>query len=269
MDEVHHGDSFTKAKPDSPVLPSIAPLHLPSRQDPYLDASGSQYHEYPVPDSACEILPEVPEKDQHYEPKTPRAKYHFSYDLTDYDLRPPPPRIRHNNAEYLVERLFSVEHLEVLLEDANYFHRFKSFLKRYRPQMVFTLMAYLESQKALTAVHYANALAGQLSSPSHDGSSSRLPRNAAIIDTGFEDATQSLLDELVQEALPAYITHRMIATVTECLVKDVAGGSTSTTRDLIQGLAEVYCISDPKQPDNPIVFASEGTSMGDTDAGHV
>ncbi|KAF1956093.1 hypothetical protein CC80DRAFT_68931 [Byssothecium circinans] len=28
-------------------------------------------------------------------------------------------------------------------------------------------------------------------------------------------------------------------------------------RDLVQGLAEVYCLTDPKQPDNPVVFASE------------
>jgi hypothetical protein len=31
-------------------------------------------------------------------------------------------------------------------------------------------------------------------------------------------------------------------------------------RELIPSLAEVYCISDPSLPDNPIVYASEGTA---------
>ena len=66
------------------------------------------------------------------------------------------------------------------------------------------------------------------------------------------------MDELVAEALPIYITYRMVILVTECLVKDVTRTNSPFMRELVEGLAEVYCMSDPNQPDNPLVFASEG-----------
>jgi hypothetical protein len=173
------------------------------------------------------------------------------------DLQPPPPTISHGNAEFLAERLFSVEHLNIILEDPGYFQRFRGFLNRHRPQSIPTLVKYLESQKALTAIRYANALADQLSH-TRQSSSNSPPNGVASIDLKFESFSLRLLDELVTDALPAYITYRMVTIVTECLVKEITGGSMPVIRDLVQGLAEVYCMSDPSQPDNPIVFASEG-----------
>ncbi|KAF2691240.1 hypothetical protein K458DRAFT_288380 [Lentithecium fluviatile CBS 122367] len=178
-------------------------------------------------------------------------------DLTAYDLAPPPPTVSHDNAEWLAERLFSVEHLNIILDDPSYFQRFRAFLNRYRPQSVPTLVKFLESQKALTAIRYANALADQLASQMRHNSRNSPKSDIAMIDPKFENSSRRLLDELVNDALPAYITYRMVTTVTECLVKEITGGSTPVIRDLVQGLAEVYCMTDPKQPDNPIVFASE------------
>jgi hypothetical protein len=120
------------------------------------------------------------------------------------------------------------------------------------------LAKFLESQKALTAIRYANALADQLSQTQQSSKKSR-PNDVATIDLQFENFSLRLLDELVTDALPAYITYRMISIVTECLVKEITGGSMPVIRDLVQGLAEVYCMSDPNLPDSPIVFASEGT----------
>ncbi|KAL1599574.1 hypothetical protein SLS60_007377 [Paraconiothyrium brasiliense] len=182
-------------------------------------------------------------------------------ELTSYDLHPPPPT-SDANAEQLASRLFSADHLDLILKDTEHSRRFRSFLERYHPQLAATLVRYLESQKALAAIRYANALAEVVSATrparsQQPSRSSSVKSNAAVVDTHFQSFSQKAVDELVDEALPAYITYRMITVVTECLVKDITGNNSPFMRDLVQGLAEVYCLSDPNQPDNPLVFASE------------
>lgn len=190
----------------------------------------------------------------------------FSMDeLTSYDLNPPPPSVSEENAEYLASRLFSADHLDVILKDTQQSRRFRSFLETYHPQSAATLVRYMESQKALAAIRYANSLANvvyatvppQSQEPSR--SSSSVKSEAAVIDTQFESFAQRAVNDLVSEALPAYIVHQMITVVTECLVKDITGTSTPFMQELVQGLAEVFCLSDPNQPDSPLIFASEGT----------
>jgi hypothetical protein len=78
------------------------------------------------------------------------------------------------------------------------------------------------------------------------------------VDTKFEERCRKAVDELVGDALPAYITYMMVNVVTEVLVKEITGNNTPLMREMVQGLAEVYCMTDPSLPDNPIVFASEG-----------
>jgi hypothetical protein len=186
--------------------------------------------------------------------------------LTSYDLHPPPPSISDANAEYLASRLFSADHLDVILKDVHQYRRFRAFLERFHPQMAATLKRYLESQKALVAIRYANALADSVSAsrPPQSQRPSRSPSVKSDIDTDFTSFSQRAVQELVNEALPAYITFRMITVVTECLVKDITATNTPFMRDLVQGLAEVFCLSDPNQPDNPLVFASEGMSIRPT-----
>lgn len=53
------------------------------------------------------------------------------------------------------------------------------------------------------------------------------------------------------------MTHRIVKLVTECLVKKITGSSSPLMQEFIQGLAEVYCLADARQPDYPNVFASE------------
>lgn len=214
------------------------------------------------------IIPPLPPRDAHADthrspqPKQPpeagrktaaRKQKHLSIDtLNIYDLFPPPPACSHASAEYLAERLFSADHLHIILKDQNLTHRFASFLNTYRPQLAPTLTRYLKAQKALVAIRYANALADQTAVPS------RRPSNAAIVDGKFDLFWHKAMDDLVSEALPAYITYRMVHVVTECLVKEITGTIPPLMQELVHGLAEVYCLSDPSFPDNPIVFASEG-----------
>jgi hypothetical protein len=75
---------------------------------------------------------------------------------------------------------------------------------------------YLESQKALTAVRYANALVEQLAAPQkqHRSRGSPQKNDIATVDGKFQEFAHELLDELVTDALPAYIAYRMVSTVT-------------------------------------------------------
>jgi hypothetical protein len=179
----------------------------------------------------------------------------YSTDLAHaYDLSPPPPKDTDRRAEIIAERLFSVEHLNVILKDNSQLQRFTVFLKQYRAEYVPTLVRYLDSQKALMAIQYANAVADQITQqPSWPSKAT-----AATLDPRFEHLTQRTLDELITEALPAYITLNIVDVVADLLNKEIVGRNTPVMRDLVHGLAEVYCLSDPTQEGNPIVFASDG-----------
>ncbi|KAK5739757.1 hypothetical protein LTR17_005043 [Elasticomyces elasticus] len=171
---------------------------------------------------------------------------------TSYDLKPPAPSISQDNVESLSVRYFSVDHLDVILRDQTTAARFSRFLSQYRPQHAQALARYLETKKAIVAVQYANALAEQIpTAPGHP------PYVAATLDDRFEARSSELVEDLVDDALPAYITHRLVTLVTDTLVKEITGNSSPIMRELIPSLAEVYCVTDPSMPDNPIVYASE------------
>ncbi|KAI9775373.1 MAG: hypothetical protein M1835_005848 [Candelina submexicana] len=176
-------------------------------------------------------------------------------ELTSFDLKAPPPPQKEKTIEGLAERLFSEDHLRLILGDQAQYIRFTNYLNRWKPQSVPTLIRYLETQKAIKAVEYANAIADTLRPL--PGEYVKTPCAAAIVDNRFEARSRKALNELVVEALPAYITHCLVKIVTESLVKQITGIETPLMRELIYGLAEVFCLSDPSLKDNPIVYASE------------
>ena len=165
-----------------------------------------------------------------------------------YDLKAPPPNAPLSNVELLSERLFSMDHLRFLMRDNANFSRFHRFINKYHPQSNQLLQRYLETQKAISAIEYANAVASQIT---------RGPA-AAKVDREFEGRARLALEALVDDVLPGYVTHRLVQIVTETLVKEITGQNTPIMREMVRGLAEVYCLSDPSLPDNPIVYASEG-----------
>lgn len=175
----------------------------------------------------------------------------------DFDLKPPPPRKPVRSLDSLAERLFSEDHLLVILRDATFFMRFTAFLNRYKPQYSPRLVQYLEAQKAIKAVEYANALAESLK-PIPGDEASKIPCAAATVDARFESRSRRFFETLVNEALPAYITYCLVKVVTESVVREITGTTMPLMRDLVGGLAEVFCLADPSQKDTPIVYASEG-----------
>ncbi|KAL8686276.1 MAG: hypothetical protein Q9224_005497, partial [Gallowayella concinna] len=177
-------------------------------------------------------------------------------DRNNFDLKAPPPKKPVRFLETYSEQLFSEAHLRSILRDSTSFLRFTAFLNRYRPQSTPILQRYLETQKAMRAVEYANALAESFK-PIPGDTSSPIPCTAATLDSRFDSQARRALDALVNEVMPAYITQSFTKVVTESMVREITGTTMPFMRELIGGLAEVFCLSDPSIKDNPIVYASE------------
>ncbi|KAF2862695.1 hypothetical protein K470DRAFT_211992 [Piedraia hortae CBS 480.64] len=173
-------------------------------------------------------------------------------DEPSYDLRPPAPSVTHSKIEVLAARLFSKAHLDVILADVSAASRLTTFLKESLPQHSDTLKRYVEFRKANTAVEYANAIVDEVPMPAQ-----RRAYVAAQLDSRFEEEYQRMVDDLIDEALPAYITQRLVGVITDVLIKEITGNGVPLMRDLVPSLAEVFCLTDPGLPDNPIVYASE------------
>lgn len=236
------------------------PLILPSPNTPHASA----YPDFPLPPSQ-QATPEWPhgERDLHSSPLNADQDkpdgilgtdniQHASQGDQNFDLKPPPPNSKVKHVDTLSERLFSGEHLRVILQDPTFFLRFTAFLNRYRAQSAPVLVRYLEAQKALKAVEYANALAETMKS-----STGEQQGLAASIDPTFEANLNRNFDTLVDDALPAYITTCLTRVVTESMVREITGQGMPVMRELVGGLAEVFCLADPSIKDCPIVYASE------------
>ena len=228
----------------------LAPAFRPAPKDHELSRPASAHSPFVFDDPH-----EATDAHDHYtEPTTA-----FGSGLEDhasYDLKPPAPSVSQSNLESLAVRFFSVDHLNAILKDPPLASRFAKFLHQYRAQHIPKLNQYFDAKKARAAVEYANAVANQLPV---DGD--HAPYIAATLNARFDGRMKEIVEDLVQDALPAYVTHRLTGLVTESLVKEVTGNNAPVMRELIPSLAEVYCITDPSLPDNPIVYASEGMDI--------
>ncbi|KAG9788808.1 hypothetical protein KCU88_g1660, partial [Aureobasidium melanogenum] len=179
-------------------------------------------------------------------------------DALDFDLRPPPPRQKPPSVESLSESLFSSGYLNILLRRPEYLARFTSFLAKYQPESQPILLRFLETQKAMKAIEYANAVAEGIDPlpPVDQRSGSFRPSTAATVDKAFEEWSASAFRILTDVALPAYITYNLVKVVSDCLIDEITGRQTPLLGDLVVGLSEVFCLTDPSQEDNPIIYAS-------------
>lgn len=154
------------------------------------------------------------------------------------------------------ELLFSREHLQLILADATLSLNFTDFLRTYRPDSVPILAYYLDAVKALKTIKYAEAIIKGLEPiPGHAFTSEA---NSATMAWVMEDKADRALDVLVRDDLPAFIAYIYVRTVDVALVDRVTGNEDPGSSGIAVGLAEVFVLSDPSRPDNPIVFTSEG-----------
>ena len=176
---------------------------------------------------------------------------------TSYDLAAPiEDGQKLHTIETLSEILFSREHLKTIFADPSLLLKFTAFLSTYRPRSVPVLIYYLDAMKALKAINYANALAEALE-PIAGYNFTSFPAKTTM-NSVLEDKAEQAFSVLVQEDLPAYITHTYVQVVHSSVVGRITGATVPRSQDVADGLAEIFCLSDPSRPDNPIVFASEG-----------
>lgn len=163
---------------------------------------------------------------------------------------------RQYSLEVQSEQLFSAKHLGVIFEDPVLLQRFTNFIYQSRPEAVPLLQYYLDVLKALRAIDYANAVVGGLQAVGD------LPYTAEPVDKTLNRVLREKADKafetLATEELPAYITYTYIQTVSVTIKRRIADTLPSHLREMSEGLAEVFCLTDPARPDNPIIFASEG-----------
>jgi hypothetical protein len=158
--------------------------------------------------------------------------------------------------EKRAETLFSREHLQVIFNDPSLLFKFTTFLTTQRPHSLPILVHYLDTLKAIRAIHYANAIAEGLDLvKGHEFTSHPA---AATVNASLEQRANSAFDALARDDLPAYITSLYIQIVSLSVTKRITGSLAPRLRDASEGLAEVFCLTDPSRPDNPIVFSSEG-----------
>lgn len=158
--------------------------------------------------------------------------------------------------EKRAEQLLSKAHLEMIFSESKWLLKFTSFLNNHRPQSIAILIFYLDALKALRAIKYANAIAEALEPIS--GLDFTKQAAQAPPHTALQEKADQAFEVLVREDLAAYIAYTWIQVVSATIRKRVTGTLAPHLRDASEGLAEVFCLSDPSRRDNPIVFASEG-----------
>jgi hypothetical protein len=153
--------------------------------------------------------------------------------------------------------MFSREHLQEIFKDPALLAQFTGFLYSNRPQSLPVLNYYLNALKALQAIKYANSVVTQsLGQIPGFGFSDVAARPTA--NTILEDKANQAFSSLVNDELPAFITYTFIQVVSVGIQRRIMGTLPLHLREASEGLAEVFCLTDPSRPDNPIVFASEG-----------
>ncbi|CAK3882878.1 hypothetical protein AC579_8755 [Lecanosticta acicola] len=179
-------------------------------------------------------------------------------DPRSWDLVAPLPNDQ-DRGMYALERrsdqLFSAEHLRTIFEDPKLLLRFTGFLNSHRPKSIPILIYYLDALKALRAINYANAIAEALEPIKGQGFTNEAAKPTS--NTALEEKADRAFDVLVQEDLPAYIAHTWIQVVSVSIQRRITGTLAPHLREASEGLAEVFCLTDPSRTDNPIVFASE------------
>ncbi|PNS21468.1 Phototropin-2 [Sphaceloma murrayae] len=181
----------------------------------------------------------------------------YADDPHSFDLivSPPEETSGQYQLEARAEQLFSKDHLKHIFAEPKLLLHFSSFLNSHRPNSVRLLVYYLDAVKAIHAIEYANDITEALDQlHGHDFSQAPPP---ITTNRALEKRAEEAFDALARDELPAYITYTWIQVVHTSVQRRITGTLAPHLRETSEGLAEVFCLSDPSRPDNPIVFASE------------
>lgn len=177
-------------------------------------------------------------------------------DPKSYDLLAAPPLNTQKgyDLEDRAVKLFSRDHLRQIFADPKLLVHFSAFLNAHRPDSVRLLMFYFDALKASRAITYSNAIAKALAPVNGHDFSKIAP--SETLNAGLTDRAHKAFDALASDDLAAYIAFVWTRVVSDSVQRRITGTLAPHLREASEGLAEVFCLSDPSRPDNPIVFAS-------------
>ena len=196
----------------------------------------------------------------------------------DFDLAAPVEdgnRLGLEKVERLTDLLFAPLHLRAIFLDPAALLRFTSFLAAHRPQSLPTLVYFLDATKAIKAIDYANAVAHALEAvddpeldaedengDSEDGRGSAsiskplAPIKEVTANNELRAQAERAFDLLVRLDLPAYTAYMFTQVIKARTI--IPLNRAPKIDENFQGFAEVFCLTDPRRTDNPIIFASPG-----------
>lgn len=184
-------------------------------------------------------------------------------DGTSYDLIAPWNGVDAplHKLERLSEVMFGTEHMLTILNNPRHLARFREFLLDERPRSISTLTYYLNATKALKALEYANSLvrlSTDVPPPAIQAVQTDTEAVGITANKVLEQRVEDGLNALTAEELPAFITSRCITITSKIVEERVRGTLPMKFGETSNALAEVFCLTDPSRPDNPIIFASQG-----------
>lgn len=154
--------------------------------------------------------------------------------------------------------MFCSDHMLTILDNPRYLSRFREFLAQERPNSLLTLTYYLNASKSVKAIEYANALVRLAVDVPTVGIETAQQPVGPTVNMALEKRVQAALDALTAEELPAFITSSCINITSKVVEERVRGTLPEKFQGTADALAEVFCLTDPSRPDNPIIFASGG-----------
>ncbi|KAJ5371971.1 PAS-associated C-terminal [Penicillium concentricum] len=158
--------------------------------------------------------------------------------------------------EQQADLMFCSNHMLAILSNPRYLARFREFLAQERPGSLSTLTYYLNASKSLKAIEYANALVRLAVDVPTSGIETAEHPVGPTVNLALEQRVQAALDALTAEELPAFITSTCINITGKVVEERVRGTLPDKFQGTADALAEVFCLTDPSRPDNPIIFAS-------------
>ncbi|KXT06905.1 hypothetical protein AC578_7236 [Pseudocercospora eumusae] len=182
-------------------------------------------------------------------------------DPDSWDVLKPKPAaedqdIQVYSLEKRAEQLYSADHLRLIFEDPKLLSKFSAFLRKYRPWRVPILHYYWDAAKAIRAIDYADAIVRSLSEKAAPHISTAHPPGPTS-HSKLHAAAKEAFDELLKDDLHYFIAHAYVQIVSVVIRRRITGTLAVHLQEASNGLAEVFCVTDPSRPDNPIILISE------------
>jgi hypothetical protein len=159
------------------------------------------------------------------------------------------------NIEERAALLLGGRHLQTIFDDPRLYKNFVSWIQTYRPGSIPRLTIYRQAMKAIQAIKYSNAITSSMMPV--EGRPFTEDKIEETVFPHLEELAKRAFDELVAEDFPAYICSIWIPIISATVHQRINGALPDSLKQASEGLAEVFCLTDPRQKDDPIVLASK------------